>query len=69
VNFLQPFVPFRIRQQRLRVIILLAALALRGHSLRRIETAVKRMELSHLASLPDGQPLNFEITVLEAKDA
>ena len=49
----------------------------RGHSLRRIETAMQRMELSHLACLPanyrsllaDGQPFIGEIAVREVKEA
>jgi hypothetical protein len=48
---------------------------LRGHSLRRIETAMKRMELSPLTKLPsgqraliaDGQPVVLGIEVLVAK--
>ncbi|MCO5053484.1 MAG: hypothetical protein M9920_14455 [Verrucomicrobiae bacterium] len=45
-----------------------------GHSLKRIETAMQRMELAHLAELPsrqqsliaDGQPIILEIVVTEA---
>ncbi|MHB9005748.1 MAG: hypothetical protein ACYDC1_02330 [Limisphaerales bacterium] len=48
----------------------------RGHSLRRIETVMQRMELSHLACLSadyrnlltDGQPFIREIAVQEVKD-
>jgi len=48
---------------------------LRGHALRRIETAMQRMELSFLAALPgnqrslvpDGQAIVVEIGVTEAK--
>jgi len=49
-------------------------ISIRGHALRRIETAMQRMELSFLAALsgnqrsliPDGQPAVFEIVVREA---
>lgn len=49
---------------------------IRGHSLRRIETAMQRMELSSLNTLPvnqqslvtDGQPVICEIAVAEAAD-
>jgi len=45
---------------------------LRGYSLRRIETAMQRMELSFIAALPgnqrslvpDGQPVVTEIAVI-----
>jgi hypothetical protein len=48
---------------------------LRGHSLRRIETAMQRMELSFLAAVsgnqrslvPDGQPLVTEIVAAEVE--
>ena len=48
----------------------------RGHSLRRIETAMQRSELSLLTGLsgkqrsliPDGQPVVLEIVVTEIKD-
>jgi hypothetical protein len=50
---------------------------IRGYSLRRIETALQRMELSFLAALPsnqrslipDGQPVILEIGVSEIEDA
>ena len=50
---------------------------IRGHSLRRIETAIQRLELSCLTTLPanqrslipDGQPVVLEIVVTEIKDA
>jgi len=49
--------------------------ALLGHSLRRIETTMQRMELSFLMALPghqrglvpDGQPVVREIVVTEAE--
>ena len=50
--------------------------SLRGHSLRRVETAMQRMELAFLTALPekqrpliaDGQPVIFEIIAKEAND-
>jgi hypothetical protein len=50
---------------------------LRGHSLRRIETAMQRMELSLVSALPanhlslvlDGQPTSLEVIALGAKTA
>jgi len=47
----------------------------RGHALRRIETAMQRMELLFLAELPsaqrplipDGQPVVLEIVVTDTK--
>ena len=49
---------------------------IRGYSLRRIETAMQRSELSLLIALtgkqrsiiPDGQPVVLEIVVTEIKD-
>jgi len=49
---------------------------IRGYSLRRIETAMQRSELSLLTALtgkqrsiiPDGQPVVLEIVVTEIKD-
>ena len=49
---------------------------IRGTTLRRIEAAVQRLELSYLAtvppnclaSMPDGQPVVREIVVTEVKD-
>jgi hypothetical protein len=43
------------RQQLLRLIFATHEIALRGHSLRRIETAMQRMELSFLTALPEKQ--------------
>lgn len=48
---------------------------LRGHSLRRIETVMQRMELSYLAALPsnqqslvpDGQPIVIEVVVCRSE--
>ena len=50
---------------------------MRGHALRRVETAMQRMELSFLGRLPssqrplipEGQPVVLEIAVTEVKDA
>lgn len=63
------------KQQHLRLVFATHEISLRGHSLRRIETAMQRMELSSLAILPasqrslvpDGQPMVLEITVIKAK--
>ena len=65
------------KEQRLRLVFATHEVVVRGHSLRRIETAMQRMELSHLACLPgnyrslvaDGQPFILEIAVQEAKAA
>jgi hypothetical protein len=61
------------KEQRLRLVFATHEVTLRGHALRRIETAMQRMELSLLAKLsgnqrslvPDGQPLVSEIVVVE----
>jgi hypothetical protein len=63
------------KEQQLRLVFATHEVMLRGHSLRRIETAMQRMELSLLTSLagkqrsliPDGQPVILEIGVVEAK--
>ena len=65
------------KEQRLRLVFATQEIVVRGHSLRRIETAMQRMELSHLACLPgsyrsllaDGQPFVREIVVQEVKDS
>jgi hypothetical protein len=62
------------KEQHLRLVFATHEVVLRGHSLRRIETAMQRLELSHLAKLPnheqslivDGQPVVLEIAVTEA---
>ena len=59
------------KEQTLRMVFATHEVMLRGHSLRRIETALQKMELSFLAALPsnqrllvpDGQPLVTEIVV------
>jgi hypothetical protein len=65
------------KEQRLRLVFATHEVVVRDHSLRRIETAMQRMELSHLACLPgsyrsllaDGQPFVREIAVQEVKDS
>jgi hypothetical protein len=60
------------KQQHLHLVFATHEVMVRGHSLRRIETAMQRMELSHLAPLsgnqhslvPDGQPVVFELEVM-----
>lgn len=64
------------KDQILRLIFVTHEILVRGQSLRRIEIAMQRMELSLLAKLPDsqsslvpdGQPLIVEIIVTETKD-
>jgi len=64
------------KEQRLRLVFATHEVSLRGHSLRRIETAMQRMELSLLTALPgkqrsiipDGQPVVLEIEITDAKD-
>jgi hypothetical protein len=61
------------KEQQLSLIFATHEVLLRGHSLRRIETAMQRMELSFLAVLPgnqrsliqDGQPVVTEIVVTQ----
>jgi hypothetical protein len=61
------------KQQQLRFVFATHEVLLHGHSLRRIETAMQRMELSLLTALagkqrslvPDGQPVVVEIAVTE----
>ena len=63
------------KEQKLRLVFAMHEVLLRGHSLRRIETAMQRMELSFLSALsanqrsliPDGQAVVIEIVVSEAK--
>ena len=65
------------KQQRLRLVFATHEVLLRGHSLRRIETAMQRMELSSPAALPsnqrslvaEGQPFVVEVVVTETNDA
>jgi len=61
------------KKQHLRLVFAMHEVSLRGYSLRRIETAMQRMELSLLTALagkqrslvPDGQPVVTEIAVTE----
>ena len=61
------------KQQHLRLVFATHEVSVRGNSLRRVETAMQRKELSFLAALPsiqsslvaDGQPLVAEITATE----
>ena len=63
------------KDQRLRLVFATHEVTLRGHSLRRIETTMQRMELSFLTALPrnpralvtEGQPVVREIVVTEAE--
>jgi hypothetical protein len=62
------------KEQNLRLVFTMHEVVIRGHSLRRIETAMQRMELSSLNTLPanqrslvpDGQPVVREILVTKA---
>ena len=64
------------KQQHLRLVFATHEVSVRGHSLRRIETAMQRMELSLLAALsghnrslvPEGQPVILELAVTEIED-
>jgi len=63
------------KEQQLRLVFATHEVSVRGHSLRRIETTMQRMELSFLAKLPssqrplitEGQPVILEIVVTEVK--
>jgi hypothetical protein len=63
------------KEQHLRLVFATHEVLLRGYSLRRIETAMQRMELSLLAAssgnhrslIPDGQPVIVGIAVLQAE--
>lgn len=65
------------KEQRLRLVFATHEVLVRGQSLRRIETAMQREELSLLARLPksqesligEGQPIVRELTVTEVKPA
>src|SRR6266511_4388050 len=60
------------KEQKLRLVFALHEVLVRGHSLRRIETAMQRSELSLLTALsgkqrsliPDSQPMIVEINVV-----
>ena len=61
------------KMQHLRLVFATHEVSVRGNSLRRVETAMQRMELSFVAALarnhrplvPDGQPVILEIFVTE----
>ena len=61
------------KEQKLRLVFAMHEVLVRGHSLRRVETAMQRSELSLLTALsgkqrsliPDGQPVILGITVTE----
>jgi hypothetical protein len=63
-------------EQLLRAVFVTHELVVRGTALRRIETALPRTELSHLACgsaryeklIPDGQPVGRELVVTQVKD-
>lgn len=63
------------KEQRLRLVFASHEILVQGNSLRRIETAMQRLELSHLARVPgsyrsatvENQPVIREITVTETK--
>lgn len=65
------------KEQRLRLCFATHEVVIRGHALRRIETALQRLELSYLAAVPaklipsviEGQPVIREIRVSEAADS
>jgi hypothetical protein len=62
------------KKQHLRLVFATHEVSIRGNALRRIETAIQRMELSFLAALPssqrslipEGQPVIHEIVISEA---
>ena len=64
-------------EQQLRLVFAMHEVLVRGHSLRRIETAMQRSELSLLTALsgkqrsliPDGQPVILTIIVTKKADA
>src|SRR3989442_9226673 len=61
------------KQQHLRLVFATHEVSVRGNSLRRVETAMQRKELSFVAAssrnhrplVPDGQPVVTEIAVTE----
>ena len=64
------------KEQQLRLVFAMHEVLIRGYSLRRIETAMQRLELSYLAALPshqrslipEGQPVVIDLKVVEASD-
>lgn len=65
------------KEQRLRLAFATHEVVVRGHALRRVETALQRLELSYLACCPlklipsigEGHPVIREILVSEAPDS
>ena len=65
------------KEQRLRLVFATHEVTLRGHALRRIETAMQRMELAFLGALPanqrslltEGQPAITKIDVKEVAES
>jgi hypothetical protein len=63
-------------EQNLKLVFTTHEISVRGHHLRRIETAMQRLELSLLAKLAnsqrnlitEGQPIILDIVVTEVKD-
>ena len=61
------------REQQLRLVFATHEVLIRGHCLRRIETAMQRLELAFVAKLPasqrplitKGQPVVLDVTVTE----
>ncbi|MCI0748456.1 MAG: hypothetical protein L0Y58_23870 [Verrucomicrobia subdivision 3 bacterium] len=64
------------KEQQLRLVFATHEVSIRGHCLRRIETAMQRAELSLLTTLPrnqrslvtEGRPVILEIIAKEAND-
>ena len=65
------------KRQQLRLVFATHEVLLLGHSLRRVETAMQRLELSFLTTvcgnqhslIPDGQPVILELEVVVSKVA
>ena len=65
------------KQQHLRLVFATHEVSVRGNSLRRIETAMQRMELSYVGKLPssqrslipEAQPVVLDISVTESESA
>ena len=65
------------KQQHLRLVFATHEVSVRGNSLRRVETAMQRMELAFLGKLPssqrslipEAQPVVLDITITESESA
>ena len=63
-------------EQQLRLVYATHEVLVRGYSLRRIETAMQRLELSlltiilakHRSIIPDGEPVILELVLTQASD-